>query len=233
MKSKSETENIDKTIAMYQKNLMCDINLTLRLSDYDHTYITKPTEWTNREIVFESPIQQLDWVIFTTNDILEMVLISKFGLFHSRIKILRKYKSGDNLFYVGEIVSSLIKKQQREYFRLDTIFDIKYQLVSNYIPKSDNLCTSPYEKGICVNLSTGGMCFNSINQIDLYQFICVTFQFADLDFVLYAKVLEIGEKNHADYYPHRIQFVDMDTITVNSLTKSIFDKQRNMLKPLR
>ena len=233
MKTKCENENIDKTIVLYQKNLMCDMNLTLRLSDSDHTYITKPTEWSKRDITFEAPIHQLDWVIFSTTDIIDMVFISKFGLFHSRVKILKKYKEDKKLLYVAELISPLIKKQQREYFRLETIFNLKYKMIENYNAESTDLDILPTKQGICLNISTGGMCFNTYSKINVSEIICISFNFVDIDFILYGKILEIGDKNSMDYYPHRVQFINMDTLTINSLTKCIFDKQRSLIKPLR
>lgn len=228
--NKNQSAAIEESVKMYQKNLMDDMNLTLRLSYLHNTHVTKPIEWVERLLIFEAPISKLDWVIYPQDAIIDMVFVSKLALFHSQIRIVRSYRKGNSLFYVGEVVSPIVKKQQREYFRLDVTFDVKFQLLPTEENEEIDFLELPYEKGICVNISTGGMCLNTNLQLKSSQNIMLEFYFVNMEFNLKGKILGLGEMNSVGYYSHRVQFQNLDIADTNLLTRLIFEKQRSLLK---
>ena len=230
MTKNQEKRNIDESVKMYQKTLMDDMNLTLRLSYLNNTYVTKPIEWVERLLIFEAPISKLDWVIYPQDATIEMIFVSKLALFHSTLRIVKSYRKGNSLFYVGEITSTITKKQQREHFRLDVTFNTNYQLLPEDETESIEYSELPSEKGVCVNISTGGMCLNTNLQLKTNQHVMLMFDFVNTEFVLKGKVLGLGEMNGVGYYSHRVQFQDLDVADTNLLTRLIFEKQRAMIK---
>lgn len=230
MRSNQNRITIDESIKMYQKALMDDMNLTLRLCYLNNTHITKPIEWVERLLSFEAPISKLDWVIYPIDAVVEMIFVSKLALFHSEIRIVKSYHKGNSLFYIGEIISTITKKQQREHFRLDVTFDVAFQLLPENQDEDFEYTDLAVEKGFCVNISTGGMCLNTNLQLKTSQSIMLTFEFVNMNFTLKGIVLGLGEKNAAGYYSHRIQFQELDMADMDLLSRSIFEKQRLLLK---
>lgn len=228
--NKNQRAAIEDSIKMYQGNLMDDMNLTLRLSYLHNTHITKPIEWTERLLIFEAPIHKLDWVIYPQDAIIDIIFVSKLALFHSQVRIVKKYRKENSLFYVGEVISPIIKRQQRENFRLDVTFDLKFAVLPEIENEEIDLPVLVHEEGICVNISTGGMCVNTNLQLKSNQNIIIQFYFMNTEFILRGKVLGLGEINSAGYYSHRVQFQNLDIADTNLLTRLIFEKQRALLK---
>lgn len=227
---KNGKHGIESSIKMYKNNLMDDMNLTLRLSYLHNTHVTKPIEWEGNLLIFEAPIHKLDWVIYPQDEIVDIIFVSKLALFCSQIRIAKKYRKNNSLFYEGELVSPIIKKQQRESFRLDVTFDLNFKVLPELETSKTDLSLLTQEKGICVNISTGGMCLNTSMQLKSDQHLLMQFHFMNTEFLLRGKVLALGEINSAGYYSHRIQFKNVDSKDINLLTRLIFKKQRTLLK---
>lgn len=230
--NKNQKGTIENSIKMYRDSLMDDMNLTLRLSYLHNTHTTKPIEWVERLLIFEAPIYKLDWVIYPQDALVDVVFVSKLALFCSKVRIVKKYRKNSSLFYVAEFISPIAKKQQRESFRLDVTFDLKFIVLPDIENETiDPLALSlPVEKGICVNISSGGMCLNTKMQLKSQQNIMIQFDFMDAEFVLRGKILALGEINNVGYYSHRIQFQGLDSADTDLLTRLIFEKQRILLK---
>ncbi len=226
--SKEQNIAIQESIDTYQKSLMDDINLILRVTNHDNTYITKPVEWVDRMLIFEAPISKLDWVLYHQDSIIQVVFVSKLALFHTVITIIKSYRKENSLFYVAEIIEPIVKKQQREHFRLDITFDVHYQIIN--MDSEETTSSASYQKGFAINISTGGLCLNATKQFSKEQLLSLEFDFLNNHFVLLGKVLGLGERNEAGYYTHRIQFIDIDSADSNLLNRLIFEKQRLLLK---
>lgn len=219
--------NIARSIATYRKSLMEDMNLTLRLIANDTTYLTKPTEWSDRTLIFEAPMTGLDYVIFLEDTLMNVILVSKNGLFQTTLCITNKYRKNNNLYYVAEITSPVIKRQQRADFRLEVILDTQYQLFIAH-PKHD---TDVFKgKGICLNISAGGMCLSTPHQFHAKDLLKLDFTLLQTSLSITGEVLYLGEATESGNYTHRIRFVDMDKQKTNLLRQLIFKKQSLQLR---
>lgn len=221
-----------ESIDLYQKGLMEDMNLTLRLTYGGLTLTTKPVEWVEDLIIFEAPMHQLDYVIYPQNTKLQIIFVSKSALFISSIKVHKKYRKNHSLYYVGKIVSPIIKKQQRESFRLSVIMDIQYHVLPEDKALSNelNLAELPAKDAVCINISTGGMCLKCLEQLPSHRHLLLSFTFMDTPLTLFGEVLFLGEPDTAGTYIHRIKFRNILPTEVNQLNRLIFEKQRLMLK---
>lgn len=219
---------ITESIGTYQKLLMDDINLSLRLTYNDETYLTKPVEWVEHTIIFEAPMKGLDYVILANDTLLSVILVSKSALFHTMFRILKKYRKNKSLYYIAEITSPIVKKQQREAFRLEVVLDVNYELLSSNAARqtSDKI----QGKGTCLNISAGGMCLCSDHQFHGNEHLKLDFTFVETPLSFIGEVLFLGEKTESGSYSHRIRFLNVDTPKSNLLNQLIFEKQRLQLK---
>lgn len=218
-----------ESIQMYQKSLMDDINLTLRLSYNESSDMTKPAEWEDTKIIFEAPMRGLDYVIYAKDTLLESVFVSKNALFTCLIRIVKNYRQDQTLYYVGEIVSPLEKKQQREAFRLDVVLPLNYQVLPE-VMTDVVLKDLPTYSGTCLNISIGGMCLNTDSKLEGGSQVRLNFSFLDTPFTFYGQVLTSGERTEIGNYTHRVRFLNVDKNALDDLNRLIFKKQQMQLK---
>lgn len=214
------------SIRTYKEKLMADINLRLQISYNNTTYTTHLVEWINSTIIFEAPLQGIDDVILPINISLSANFISKLALFHTHFKIIKRHKLNNILYYTAEITSPLIKKQRRSAFRLDTLLDISYDVLET----TDHNKIIHSCKGTCLNLSLGGMCLGSHEQLHTDTHINLYFSLLDVPLVFKGRVLSLGELTEQGNYKHHIRFVDLESSNIERLNRLIFEKQRLQLK---
>ena len=223
---KKTEDKLTDSIVTYRKSLMKDINLTLRLIYNNETYSTKPTEWSENIIIFEAPMKGLDDVILPIEAIMSVMLVSKSALFHTTFRIIKRYRKDTILYYIAEIISPIVKRQQRENFRLEVILDTHYQLFL----KDSNPNTSIIEgDGTCLNISAGGMCLSCDHQFHIKDLVKLDFTLLETSFSFIGEILCLGEQTESGSYIHRIRFIDVDKPKINLLRQLIFQKQRLQL----
>jgi len=225
---KIDLPTIRKSVNLYQKTILEDINLTLRIITKDKTYITKLVDWPGEKFIFAAPLDKLDWVLFEREKIVKITFISKTGIFSSNVKILNRYRKNKVLFYSAVLVTPLIKQQQRQYFRLDVLIALTYKL----LPKDSedyNLDDLTQEKGTGVNISIGGMLLVSDKQLHKGDKLIINFDFMNIPIEILGELLFKGDKTAACNYSHRISFLNPDNNIKNLLSRLIFEKQRLLI----
>jgi c-di-GMP-binding flagellar brake protein YcgR len=229
---KNDLESIYESVKLYQKTILDDINLTLRVITRDKTYITKLVDWPGEKFIFAAPLDKLDWVLLERDKIVKISFITKTAIFSANVQILSQYKKRDVLYYGAALVTPLVKQQQRQYFRLDVLLDLLYRV----LPKDGephNLDELPSVKATSVNISVGGMCLVSSQQLQKGDKLIINFDFINVPMEIAGEVLYKGEKNPAGNYLHRIRFLNQNNNVRNLLSKLIFEKQRMLMSKPR
>lgn len=226
--NKHNAAKVKESIALYQKTMLEDINLVLRIITKNKTYITKLIEWPGERLIFAAPLDKLDWVLFERNRILKVAFITKKAIFSAELEVLNRYQKNDVLFYSGILVSPLFKQQQRQYFRLDVLLPLAFKV----LPKDTedyNVDELPKVHGTAVNISIGGMNMVCEDQLRKGDLLLVSFNFMDTFIETEAEVLFLGEKNNVGTFSHRMRFPNLDNTMKNTLSKLIFEKQRQLM----
>lgn len=218
---------IASSINAYSKLLMKDYSLTLRLSYNNATYQTKLMEWSDNHISFEAPMQGIDYITLPKDIIIEAIFVSKSALFHTTFRILEMLQKDKISYYRAEIASPIIKKQQREEFRLDVILDTHYKLCTDDVLLTTDMVQG---KGTCVNISVGGMCLSCAHQFHAQQLVKLDFTLVGTSLSLIGEVLYLGEPTESGNYMNRIRFIDPDASKSDLLRQLIFEKQRLRLR---
>lgn len=227
----NEKKDVMDSIAQYRKGLMEDMNLTLRLTSNDQTHTTKLVEWVEDILIFEAPMSQLDYIIYPKNANLQLIFVSKSALFSSDLLITKSYRKNTSLYYVAKIISPIVKKQQRESFRLDVVMDVVYQLLpTDDFDESLLFEDLPPKKATCINISIGGMCINCDDQLHSGDHLTLSFKLVDTPLTLTGEILFTGTRTEVGTYTHRIKFYGLSNSESNLLNRLIFEKQRMQLK---
>ena len=218
------------SIIAYRESLLKDINLKIRIAVDDKTYVTKLSEWENDTITLAAPLEQLDWVILSTARPLEITFMTKSALYTTQVQVLAPLKKDGTVYYSCKILKPLIRKQQRQFFRLDTSLDATYQLLLEDMTTPP--VNSPHYKGTIVNISVGGVCLVIDACLKANTLLYVSFDFLETRLSLVGRVLFDGERTLSGAYSHRVKFVNLSSSDENTLNRLIMTKQRLMRKGL-
>lgn len=215
-----------QSITQYKHTIFNDINLSMRIIDSQEvSQLTRIIKWEDSTIYFFAPISKGDFVLYTIGDILEIHFITNSGIYHSHLKVLGKERKDNNLYYTGELCKPIIRKQQREYFRLSTLLNLKFSiLVPDILP--DHVYDLPKIPAISTNISAGGMCILSSAELSSEDTIYIYLDFLSTPIEVIGEILTVTGKNEHGNYTYRIRFKDLSTRTRDLITKLIFEKQR-------
>ncbi len=177
---------------------------------------------------------------------------SKHGLFQCKAKVMSRFRIRNAYAAQIQIVSDLEKQQRRQFFRLNVVQDMSFRVLSkdewdeilrlydSFLDKSDiqeilkQLETKnmySWQEGVMVDISGGGMKFNSGEVFKGDQILQVKF-ILDMEsgpkkFLLYAKVVSCSEaKNLPDIYAKRIVFLKMKSDEREAIVRYIFEEER-------
>lgn len=223
----SPDNSIINSIRTYQKALMEDINLKLRVTYGQKTYTTHIADWQKTKLTFEAPMSGTEHIILPHHLAINVIFVSKVGLFHTKVTITKNYSKDDNLYYIADITAPLEKKQQRAFYRLDILLDVQYEQITY---ENDEIKILSSGQGTCVNISLGGMCLVCDEQLHAKDKLSLSFSLADQPLTFIGEVLYMGEKTEKNNYSHRIRFADLDAADVNLLNRLIFTVQREQIR---
>lgn len=218
------------SIRAYRRILMDDMNLSIRLVYKDKTYSTRMVDLLDDVITFEAPMQGREYIILPNRATLNVIIVSKVALFQTAFKISKSYRKESKLYYTAVISAPIVKKQQRQAFRLDVTLDVHYDLIATEDQITPDNNSKVSGNGTCVNISLGGMCLVSDHQFHAHEQLMLAFDLGDTALKFLGQVLYLGEITEQGNYSHRIHFIGLDVADTNQLNRLIFEKQRSLLK---
>ena len=183
------------------------------------------------------PMEQSKIVLLPVDAEYSLCFYTPGGLYQCLARVVERYKS-NNLFVLSmELETDLQKYQRREYYRLNTILDMKSKEI-NDDEKSAGISQVQFidtdltfDNGTMVDISGGGARFISRVQYTegaLIRFVFSLFVNGQVtEYKLVGKVLKSTPvENKADQFENRIQFVNMVNDDRESIIKYIFEEER-------
>lgn len=177
---------------------------------------------------------------------------SKTGLYQCKAKVISKFRIQSAYAAQIQIISDLEKQQRRQFFRLDMVQDMSFRILmedewdeikklyDSFIDKTsiqesiEQLQTKNmyrWQEGVMVDISGGGMKFNSkevCKEDDILQvkFLLET-ESGPKKLLLYARVINCSEaKNLPKVYSKRVAFIKMKRDEREAIIRYIFEKER-------
>lgn len=186
----------------------------------------------------------------------DLCFYTKSGLYHCMCTILERYKLGNIYVMSVKFLSELEKIQRRQYYRLDCILDMEYRKLNkeetsihallwnkqyDSTEEKDQLyeklgaIDKNYTKGVAINISGGGIKFNSAEHFEKEDLLEILFilegpaQTAEL--ALVGKVIGIETiYNKRNTYETRVEFIEIDRDTKESIVRYVFNEERKQRK---
>lgn len=182
------------------------------------------------------PMEQSKIVLLPVDAEYSLCFYTSNGLYQCLARVIERYKS-NNLFVLSmELETDLQKYQRREYYRLNTVLDMKSKAIDTDSKKTfeqvqfiDTDLT--FDNGTMVDISGGGARFISKVQYpkgSLIRFVFSLFVNGSVtEYKLVGKVLKSDPmENREDSFENRIQFVNMVNDDRESIIKYIFEEER-------
>ena len=190
------------------------------------------------------------------DDIYELQFVTRSGLYRCKGKVLRRTKTSNNMA-VAEVkfISALEKYQRRQFYRMNCIIPLEYSILTEVqkdLYKEKKKCLSleqkleidkkmenqeiEYSKGIMLDISGGGMRFNSSLQQETGDILLLQPALPEtvrkkvpmlLGYVISSK--RIPNKEPV-LYDNRIEFVEISSAEQEHIITYIFKEERDRRK---
>jgi len=202
------------------------------------TYRSKLYDIESEDIIkIAMPMEQSKIVLLPVDAEYSLCFYTSGGLYQCLARVVERFKS-NNLFVLKmELETDLQKYQRREYYRLNTVLDMKsvainQEAASGGVEQVQFLDTDlTFDNGTMVDISGGGARFISkvmYTEGSLIRFVFTLFVNGRVtEYKLLGKVLKSTPmENREDSFENRIQFVNMDHDDRESIIKYIFEEER-------
>lgn len=182
------------------------------------------------------PMEQSKIVLLPVDAEYSLCFYTPNGLYQCLARVVERYKS-NNLFVLSmELETDLQKYQRREYYRLNTVLEMKSKAIDDKDKGSlaqvqfiDTDLT--FDNGTMVDISGGGARF--ISKVQYTEGSLIRFVFSLFvnglvtEYKLVGKVLKSSPiENREDQFENRIQFVNMVNDDREAIIKYIFEEER-------
>ena len=190
------------------------------------------------QVKIAMPMEQTKIVLLPVDAEYSLCFYTSNGLYQCLARVTERFKSNNLFVLVMELETDLQKYQRREYYRLNTILDMKCKPIDKAdqtgLAQVEFLDTDlTFDNGTMVDISGGGARFISSVQYQKNSLIRFVFSLfvngAITEYKLIGKVLRSEKmENREDSYENRIQFVNMQNDDRESIIRYIFEEERKM-----
>lgn len=190
------------------------------------------------QIKIAMPMEQTKIVLLPVDAEYSLCFYTPAGLYQCLARVTERFKSNNLFVLLMELETDLQKYQRREYYRLNTILDMKCKPIEDgdkqSLTKVQFMDTDlTFDNGTMVDISGGGARFISNVQYQkgsLIRFVFSLFVNGSVtEYKLIGKILKSDPmENREDSYENRIQFVNMPNDDRESIIRYIFEEERKM-----
>ena len=188
------------------------------------------------EIKIAMPMEQTKIVLLPVDAEYSLCFYTPSGLYQCIARVTERLKSNNLFMLVMELETDLQKYQRREYYRLNTVIQMKCKPIDkeeeSQLVKFQFMDTDlTFDNGIMVDISGGGARFISKTQYQKGSYIRSAFSLfvngSITEYKLVGKVLKSEKmENKPGAYENRIQFVNMPNDDRESIIRYIFEEER-------
>lgn len=175
----------------------------------------------------------------------ELFFYAQKGMYSCKAEIINRYKSSNVYILVVNLLTDLTKYQRRQFFRLETNLEIQYKIFTEEDEKyfrmmgkmSDEMEQRLFSTGVCIDISGGGIRFNSRDNLQkgskLFVRVALLFdnQVKICDTISKA-VFSTRTKGRSDIYENRIEFAQIKEEDRELIIKYIFKEERNQRRKM-
>lgn len=235
-------------LALGNKIELRKINTSIGAKKQEKMYVSQILEFDDEEedvLCLAMPILEGKLIPLGVGERYELFFFTKRGMYTCDSEVINRYKSQNIYVVVIRMTTELKKYQRRQFFRLETNIEVQYKVFSMEDEKffrtmgriSDEMYERPYQTGISLDISGGGIRFIANERLNPGDKVMVLLKFL-IDGEEYpceamAKaVVAYTTKGKENVFENRIEFVQIKDAERELLIKYIFREERNIRKRL-
>lgn len=196
---------------------------------------------TEDKIKVAMPMEQMKVILLPVGGEYSLCFYTKNGLYQCLARVVERYKSNNLFVLVMELETDLQRYQRREYYRLNTVLDMKCKKLDDgkmsggeETEQVEFLDTDlTFDNGTMVDISGGGARFISKVQYperSLIRFVFSLFVNGSItEYRLLGRILKSSPiEKREGAFENRVQFVNMGNEDRESIIKYIFEEERKL-----
>ena len=208
------------------KKLELEINSKIEVL-FDKVYYKSTIQDINykeESLLISIPVINGIYLTLNAEDVIEQIFYdSKGNVFKYDTKIIKRVTDNQMPFYKVTFPYNIEKVQRRDYVRVNTLESMEYKL-DEKIKKYEN-DEIPYEKGILLDLSGGGMRFKANKEFSSGNIIRSKVKYEDQNIEVKGKIVRV-EKIEDKKYIYGISFMDISNSAREKIIRLVFTIMR-------
>ncbi len=218
--------------------------LDYMLTHNPDVYLSRISEiQSENRIEIYMPTEKSRMILLPTGHEYETIYITSEGLFHAKIRVVERCKSGKLYTLVVDLITPIEKHQRRAYYRYACNLEVAIKALTDQeaelLCKKDNLNAEevPSMKGVMLDVSGGGARFVAPMSLTQKGKMAIHFKlkiggiFREYYFI--GHVIQITETHtNPKLFEHRIRFHHISQSDRESIIQYIFEEERKNRKKL-
>lgn len=221
------------------------------------TYVSQLLQWSDKNVaIIANPTHKGHLVPLRIDGEYELEFVTRNGLYRCRGKVVKRGKTSNNIA-IAEVkfISALEKFQRRQYYRMNCIMPMSYSVLSDIqqdLYREKKRCLSleqklaiekklesqemVFEKATALDLSGGGMRFNSLKQMESGKILLIQLSLPEavrkkVPF-LFGRIISSRKipNKEQEVFDNRIEFVEITSVEQEQLITYIFKEERDKRK---
>lgn len=208
------------------------------------------------EAVIEMPVKGGSLVALEPDEIFQVCFYTAKGLYQCQCQVVSRHYEDSLPVAVIRFRSEFEKLQRRQYYRMECLLQMEFCTVSedelsdllmqkqeagratvqkNETGEVEDTDELRYYAGVALDISGGGVRFNSQHEAQSGDMIAMRIAFLNEDArklqLLFAKVLTVTPvQNRSGMFEHRVEFVSISNMERESIIRYIFLEERKRRK---
>lgn len=223
----------------------------------NNIYVSQFLQWTDTNVAsIAVPTVKGHLVPLRAEDVYELQFYTKSGMYRCKGKIVKRDKTSNNIAIAEvQLISALEKFQRRQYYRMNCIMPMTFAVLTEYqknlyeekkrslslehklsIEKKLESQEMEFQKGIILDLSGGGMRFNSSVQQETDSVLLLQPALPEIIRkkvpYLFGRIISSHKIQNKEpvAYDNRIEFVDITPAEQEQIITYIFKEERDKRK---
>ncbi|EHJ01466.1 type IV pilus assembly PilZ [Clostridium sp. DL-VIII] len=167
------------------------------------------------------PVNNGEYLMLNPKEEIEMnSYLDENGCFNFYSKIISRGREGNIIYYEISKPFNITKIQRRNFFRVSLVDEVEYKIITN--AKEEEFDNIPYEKGLMVDLSAGGLKLKGNGKIDGTDLILVNFKLNSIQFEVKCDIVRI-ENTMDKQKLCGLRFLDITNAQSEKIIQGLFE----------
>ncbi|OOM79925.1 PilZ domain-containing protein [Clostridium sp. BL-8] len=205
-------------------NFNLEVNDKMEVMMADKVYKALIIDVDEDSLRINLPVNNGEYLMLNPGDEVEMnSYLDENRCFNFYSEIISRGREGNIIYYKISKPFNVTKIQRRNFFRVSLVDAVEYKIITN--AKEEEFDTIPYENGLMVDLSAGGLKLKGNEKIDLKDLILVNFKLNTIEFKIKCDIVRV-ENTMDKQKLCGLRFLDITNAQSEKIIQGLFEVVR-------